>query len=236
MISAISFSQDRRTLETKVADLLAQFPATSLAYTDKLMEDMMALGEAGLTQISDQIIPPGTGDDTNARFAIETFSRFLSGKGREAGRELWEKVCITYAIRKGDPGVTDFFIKQLQLTGSDQAAQALKIYISDRNNCTSAISAITAIGGKTSEQILAEALKDRSLPCAAAVMNALASMRSGEAVNEYIYWSTVENTNTKASAYNALAMSGTPQAYPVLLKAAKSYGYRWERTGATAAL
>ena len=236
MISVISFSQDKRTLETKVADLLAQFPATSLAYTDKLMEDMAGLGEAGLRQICDQIIPSGTGDDTKARFAIDTFSRFLSGKGKEAGRTLWEEICISYATKKNDPGVKDFFIKQLQLIGSEQAAMALKIYIADKDNCTSAISAITAIGGKIAEQIFSESLMNKELPCAAAVMNALASMRSKEAVNEFIYWSSVENTNTKASAYNALAMSGAMEAYPVLLKAAKSYGYRWERTGATAAL
>jgi len=37
-------------------------------------------------------------------------------------------------------------------------------------------------------------------------------------------------------SYNALAMSGSPDASPVLLKAAKSYLYRWEITGATTAL
>lgn len=236
LISVIAFSQDRRTLETKVADLLAQFPATSLAYTDKLMEDMMGLGEAGLRQICEQIIPAGTGDDTRARYAVETFSRFLSVKGRESAKPVWEKVCISFATQKNDPGVKDFFIKQLQLIGSEQAAQALKVYISDKDNCTFAISAITAIGGKISEQILTESLKNRDLPCAAAVMNALAAMRSAEAVNDYIYWATVENPNTKASAYNALAMSGAREAYSVLLRAAKSYGYRWERTGATASL
>ncbi len=236
LISSLSIAQDRRTLGTKVADLLAQFPATSLSYTDKLMEDMLALGEAGLNQICDQIIPAGTGDDTNARYAVETFSRFLSSKGKEAGRELWEKICISYSSRKTDPGVKDFFIKQLQLIGSEKAANALKAYVADKNNCTSAISAITAIGGKVAEQILAESLKDRNLPCAAAAMNALAGMGSKASVSDYIYWSAVENTNTRASAYNALAMSGAPEAYPVLLKAAKSYGYRWERTGATAAL
>lgn len=228
--------QDRRTIETKVADLLSRFPATSLAETDKLMEEMMALGESGIKQICEQIIPAGTGDDTKARFAIDTFSRYLSGKGREKGRAMWEAICISYATQKKEPDVTDFFIKQLQLIGSDQAARALKIYIADKDNCTSAIAAITAIGGKTSENILAESLKDKDLPCAAAVMNALAMMKSRAAVNELIYWSTVENTNTKASAYNALAMSGAPEAYSVLLKAARSYNYRWEHTGATAAL
>ena len=235
-ISALGSSQDNRTLETKIADLLALLPANDLQYTDKLMEDMLSLGETGISKICEQVIPAGTGNDTNARFAVETFSRYLSGKGKETERSMWEKICISFATQQKDPGVIDFFIKQLQLIGGDQTAQALKVYLADKDNCTSAISAITAIGGKTAEHILAESLKDSNLPCAAAVMNALASMKSQEAVNEYIYWTTVENTNTKASAYNALAMSGHPAAYPVLLKAAKSYLYRWELTGATTAL
>jgi HEAT repeat protein len=236
MISVLSFSQDKRTIETKIADLLSQLPSNDLQYTDKLMEDMLFLEEEGIRQICDMIIPAGTGDDTKARFAVETFSRYLSGKGKETGKSMWEKICISYAIKQKDNGVIDFFIKQLQLIGGDQTAEALKGYLSDKDNCTSAISAITAIGGKTAEHILAESLKDKDLPCAAAVMNALASMKSKEAVSEYIYWTTVENTNTKASAYNALAMSGSPVAYPVLMKAARSYYYRWERTGATTAL
>ena len=87
---------------------------------------------------------------------------------------------------------------------------------------------ITAVGGKTAETILAESLKNKDLPCAAAVMNALAFMKSQMAVNEYITWASTTDINTKASAYNALALSGSPLAYPVLLKAARDVEYRWE--------
>ncbi len=52
-------------------------------------------------------------------------------------------------------------------------------------------------------------------------MNALAAMKSQLAVNEYIDMGIDDNVNTKASAYNALAQSGSPLAYPVLSKAAK---------------
>ena len=45
---------------------------------------------------------------------------------------------------------------------------------------------ISAVGGKTAETILAESLKNKDLPCAAAVMNTLALMKSQAAVNEYI--------------------------------------------------
>ena len=82
LVSSVSYAQDKRTTETKVADLLAQFPANDSKYTDKLMGDMIALGETGIKQICDQIIPAGTGDDTRARFAVESLSRFLSQKGK----------------------------------------------------------------------------------------------------------------------------------------------------------
>ena len=64
------------------------------------MGDMLSLGEAGLKQICDQIIPAGTGDDTRSRFAVESYTRFLSQKGKEAERAAWEKICITYATAK----------------------------------------------------------------------------------------------------------------------------------------
>lgn len=66
-----------RTTETKVADLLARFPANDLPFTNKLMGDMLLLGEPGIRQICDQVIPTGTGDDTRPRFAVESFSGFF---------------------------------------------------------------------------------------------------------------------------------------------------------------
>jgi HEAT repeat protein len=236
LISLASYSQDKRTTETKVADLLARLPANDLQFNDKLMGDMLLIGEDGIKQICDQIIPAGTGDDTRPRFAVESLSRFLSQKGKEAERATWEKTCISYALSQKDSGVKDFFMKQLQLIGGDASAEAMKAYLGNKDICGPALAVITAVGGKTSEGILAGSLKNQDLPCAAAVLNALAAMKSQIAVNEYIIWAAGNDINIKASAYNALARSGSPLAYPVLLKAAKGVLYRWEHTGATAAL
>ena len=236
LVSFATYPQDQRTLETKVADLLARFPANDNQFTEKLMGDMLSLGETGIKQICDQIIPSGTGDDTRSRFAVESLSRFLSQKGKEAERMIWEKTCISYATGQKDNGVKDFFMKQLQQIGGNQSAEAMKIYLGNKEICEPALAVITAVGGKTAETILAESLKNKDLPCAAAVMNALALMKSQLAVNEYIIWSSDDDINIKASAYNALAQSGSPLAYPVLLKAAKEVSYRWEATGATASL
>jgi len=236
LTSIISYPQDIRTTETKVADLLARLPANDLPFANQLMEDMLSLGEVGIKQICDRIIPVGTGDDTNPRFAVETMSRYLSQKGKETERVMWEKICISYATDKKDFGVKDFFMKQLQLIGQDQAAEAMKIYLENKDICQPALAVITAVGGKTSEAILAESLRNNDLPCAAGVMNALAIMNSQLAVNEYITWLSDDDVNTKAAALNALAQSGSPLAYPVLFEAAKNVSYRWEQTGASASL
>ena len=235
-ISVASYTQDKRTTETKVADLLARLPANDLQFTEKLMEDMLSLGESGIKQICDQIVPAGTGDDTSPRFAVESITRYLSRKGKETEKGMWEKICIGYATGQKDNGVKDFYMKQLQLIGSNQSAEAMKIYLTGKELCEPALAVITAVGGQTAETILAESLKSRELPCAATVMNALAILKSQIAVNEYITWAAGGDINIKASAYNALAQSGSPLAYPVLSKAAKEVSYRWEITGATASL
>jgi hypothetical protein len=77
MIFQSVFPQDNRTTETKVADLLARLPSNDHQYVDKIMVDILLLGESGLKQICDQVVPAGTGDDTRPRFAIESLSGFF---------------------------------------------------------------------------------------------------------------------------------------------------------------
>jgi HEAT repeat protein len=235
-ISLISYSQDKRTLETKVADLLARFPAIDLQLTDKLMDEMLSLGDAGLKQVCDNIIPAGTGNDTPQRFAVESMSRYLSQKGKESDRIMWEKMCIAYTAAKSDNEVKDFFMKQLQLVGTSLSAESMKDYLFNSELCEPALAVIAASDSKAAEAIFADALKNMEHPCASALMNHLASMGSALAVNEYIARAATGAAEIKASAYNALAMSGSPQANAVLSDAAKKAAYRWETTGSVEAL
>jgi len=229
-------SQDLRTLETKVADLLAQMPARDRVTTERLMNEMLSLGDVGLKMICNQILPAGGGDDVRPRFAVESLSRHLSGYGNETERMRWEKICIGMVESSKDYTVKDFFMKQLQLVGGESSVQAVKVYLTDRNLCSPAVGVLASVKGATAEKILSDALSDANLPCAASVMNTLASMNSELAVNQFITWSQNKDIQIKAAAYRALAWSGNPAAYPILSKAAKAVAYKWEYTGATASL
>jgi hypothetical protein len=86
LFSNPSFPQDKRTTETKVADLLARLPAADFQFTDKLMGDMLLLGEPGIKQICDQIIPAGTGDDLPSRVFHATFPEKAGRKRNRCGK------------------------------------------------------------------------------------------------------------------------------------------------------
>jgi HEAT repeat protein len=236
VVTTPAYTQDQRTVETKVADLLARMPANDNELTHKLMADLLQQGEPAIRMICDRVVPAGTGDDTPARFAIESLSRYLSAPGREKERLAWEKTCISYVKDRPDAGVKDFFMKQLQLIGGEASAEAVKDYLNDKEVCEPAVAVILASGGKNAESILAASLENKNLACATAVMNALAEMNSGVAVNHYIEFAGGLDVNTRASALNALAHSNSPRALDFLLAEAASVAYRWEHTGATTAL
>lgn len=236
IVSTASFSQDKRTIETKVADLLARFPANDLQLTNRLMDDMLSMGEPGWKLICDKIVPAGTGDDTPQRFGIETMSRFLSQKGKEQERLKWEDLCLAYVKNSNDNGVKDFFMKQLQIAGGSKSAEAMKVYLTNKDLCEPAAAVIAKSDPVLSQSIFAEALKNKDLPCAATLMNHLAISGSDKAVNEYAAWASSANQGVRTSAYNALAMSGNKIAEPVLLAAAKAASYKWEPTAAVEAL
>jgi Alpha-L-fucosidase len=131
MISQSAFPQDNRTTETKVADLLAHLPSNDQQYTDKIMAEMLSLGENGLKLICDQVVPAGTGDNTRPRFAIESLSRFLSVKNNEIERAMWEEICINYATVQKAPDVKDFFMKQIHLLGENHSSETLNTVLKE---------------------------------------------------------------------------------------------------------
>ncbi len=88
VFSTGSFAQDNRTLETKVADILAQMPTKDLVHRDRVINELIALGSEGFQKVTNLLVPPGTGDDTAVRFAVNSAARYASEFGRESEQGL----------------------------------------------------------------------------------------------------------------------------------------------------
>ncbi|MCK4989970.1 MAG: hypothetical protein KAS29_05770, partial [Bacteroidales bacterium] len=125
------YSQDSRTLDTKVADLLVQIPADNQQQLERQMNLLWELEEPGLQKILDLIVPPGTGDDTKPRFAIESLSRYLSQQGKEKEKTEWETMLLKEIGNRHDTYVKSFLMSQLNYTGGDATIKSLSNYLMD---------------------------------------------------------------------------------------------------------
>ncbi|MEZ4999979.1 MAG: hypothetical protein R2727_04710 [Bacteroidales bacterium] len=102
--------QDNRTTATRVADLLARMPVHNNNELVRQMTQMTEMGKEGRSIICSMISAPGTTDDTPARFAVESYSRYLSDNGNEKQALAWEEECIEAIKSLDNPDIVSFFI------------------------------------------------------------------------------------------------------------------------------
>lgn len=236
LISAVTGAQDVRTLSTKVADLLARMPADNQELASRLMEDMYLLGEEGRDMICQKVVPAGTGDDLSARYAVATLTAHLSAGSDDSRRGAWEKQCIKYMQSAIDREVRSFFMRQLNLIGSEAAAEALKEWTTSPEMCDDAVIALQSVGTASAAEALTSALRADECPCAAQIMISLAETFPGTTVEPYLLWYNKGNTAEKSAALYALASTGAPGAAEILTGAAAAASYRRDQTDAVRAL
>ena len=235
-VSGAAGAQDVRTLETKVADLLAKMPAKDKEHLSTLMEEMYSLGAGGTSLICEQVIQAGTGDDSRARYAVSSLTGYLSKGSDVAKKKVWEEQCLVFIRSAVSYEVRTFFIRQLNLIGSDAALEVLKPYVTHEVMCSDAVMALEAIGTTKAQEMLASTLDADLCPCAGPIMDALAVKGYGQALPGYIWWYEKGSQREKSAALLALAGSGSEEALPVLMKAAETAGYKWEPSGSVSAL
>jgi HEAT repeat protein len=237
MISQMASAQDIRTLETKIADLIVQMPVSNAEYRDKLAEETYNLGEEGLTSICSMVVPPGRGDDTQVRFAIESLSKYLSWDVPTGKSEKWEKVCITFATGSSDQQVQAFFMNQLQWIGSIATIEALTPYINDQFLCYPAISAMKQADPGKAGELFTSVLGSLSGKPEIEIVKALGVLKVDGAASLLADMSVQDNdTYLQQDILKALASIGNPNSYNALSGAAKFAKFLPEPTAATMAL
>lgn len=236
LISTAVSAQDVRTLGTKVADLLARMPADNLELASRLMEDMYALGDEGRAMICEQVVPAGEGDDLRARYAVSSLTAHLSGSGDDTRKRAWERQCIQFMQRATDREVRSFFMKQLNLAGSDMAVSALSDYVISPEMCDDAVIVLQSVGSEAAAALLYSSLSAGECPCAAQVMVALAETHPGTTTDIYMKKYLGGNDAEKTAALFAIASTGAPEAAGILLDAATAASFRRDPTGAVQSL
>jgi len=236
LFSIPSRAQDNRTLDTQVADLLARIPADNEQDLLKQMEEMLRLGEAGQQKILDLVIPPGTGDDTQARMAVESFSRHVSQPGMELQKSTWESLILQEIGQENDAFVQSFFISQLYYIGSEASVEVLSSYLSDPQLHDPAIRVLRDAVPEKAAGIFAQHLDNSADKVAIALVNAIKETGNREQAAAVTLLAGSNSPELQRSVLACLAVLGHPDSYKLLSKAASASKYMPEPTNATGSL
>ncbi len=220
-------AQDRRTLDTKVADALAQMPTNDLVHLDRVLGEMLDLGPEGFQKIAEQLTPPGEGDDTAVRFAINGMTRYSSVFGREESRAMLEKNLLAALEKQSDTEVRTFLLNQLQLTGSNNIVDPLKKYLTNNQLAEPAVQALLSVGGSQAAAAVLEALPNAGESVKPTLIKALGEFGYEPAVSRIADAASTSNLNTLKTALMALAEIGSPDSYKLLLGAAKRANFEY---------
>ncbi len=235
IFSTGSFAQDNRTLDTKVADILAQMPTKDLVHRDRVINELIGLGSDGFQKTANLLVPPGTGDDTAVRFAINSCARYASEFGKEKEKYFVEEQLLKTLGNQTDKDVKTFLLNQLNLVGGDKTIAAVKTYLSDDYLVEPATQTLLSVGGKPAAHAIVEAFSNVSEKSKPTLIKALGELQCIGAVQQITPFVNDNNPATRKVALQALANIGDPGSYKTLSAAAKNANYAYEPTNAAEA-
>jgi HEAT repeat protein len=235
MVATGSFAQDKRTLDTKVADILAQMPTKDLVHRDRVLNEMVQLGPEGFQKFSDLLVAPGEGDDTAVRFAINSLARFVSQFGKEKEKDFVETQLLKSLSKHTDKQIKTFLLNQLNLVGGENAVAGVKSYLNDEQLCEPATQTLLSIGSASAAWALLEALPQAEETGKITLIKALGELRYEKAIRGITLFADAENPALKKAALTALANIGDPGSYKILLGAAEKVNFAYEASNAAEA-
>lgn len=218
MVSSVIASEDVRTLKTKVVDTLAKFPAQNAAERDKFASELIRLGPKGIQKICRMLVPPGTGDDTRVRFALNALSVYTHRARAENEREMYAKTLIKALDTATDNEVKAFLIRQLQLVGKKESVKPLSRFLVNKRLCEPATQALLAIRTSDAEKVLLKSLRSSAGANRITIIKALGELRSQAAAKKIIKYADSKDINLRQITLYALANIGDPASGKVLDK------------------
>ena len=218
-------------LHARVSAILARFPAETPARKDALCAELLTLGPGAVADVCARVLPPGKGDDSRARFAVNGLSVHVTRPGAEAERALFARALLDSLARAQDATVAAFFLSQVQLVGKQESIRPLERYLVDETLAGPATAALLAIGGPQGTRAMVKALDKAPGTARLALVQALGEARSPEAVKKILPLAESADEGLRQAALFALANIGDPAAGEVLSRSRVAASYRERAAG-----
>ncbi|MDQ2658121.1 MAG: HEAT repeat domain-containing protein, partial [Bacteroidota bacterium] len=227
-------AQDNRTDQTKVADVLALFPAQTNADADRLYKDLVSLSDGGLDLLTSRVLPNGKEEGVPARYAVALMTHHASSKSEKA---RIESAYLRALDQSDNTEVKAYFIDNLKIVGSNASVKALSQKITEEGLSQQAISALVSIGTPDARTALQSALEKNSNGKATArLIQALGELKHQPATHSITKFAASDDVTTKKHALWSLALIADASSYNTLLQQARNVHFKNDPSEATHAL
>ena len=194
-----------------VEELLGRMPAQTIQDMAAAGQDLIALGPDAIKAVCAMLVPPGAGDDTNARFLLSGLAKHVSRGGAEEARAMVSGAFAGALEAAADPEVKTFLINQFQVCGGAETVDALLKYLGDEQLAEPATQALLAIRTDNVVPALKAAFEGAEGARAVTLIKALGELRVTDMAGKVVPFAASENRETRLAAYQALAEMGAPQ-------------------------
>ncbi|MDH5604819.1 MAG: hypothetical protein OEY51_12805, partial [Cyclobacteriaceae bacterium] len=229
----LAHAQDNRTLETKVADILTETPTRDLTHLNKLMEEMIGLGDEGIQLFISQLVPPGEGDDSRVRDAMESLSRYLSTSINKEGKRIFINSVKKTIISDVDDAVKVYLIRRLDVLIDTEDIEFLANQLDKPALMEAAAKALLSTNNPAIEAHLVKKLKSSEGDTKIRVIKALGELSSAKATTTLSEELKTATGPLRTTLLYTLGQSGHENAFDPLFEAANGVGFKYEETNAT---
>ena len=213
-------AQENRTLETKVADILAQYPTKNNEAANQLAQKIIDLGESGIVEFADMLIPQGEGDDTQVRYAFQSLVNYSAAPKHETDRVRVEKLLLIALDKTPNDEVKSFLIRRLSFCASDISNKAMEKLLSNEALYLPAIGVLTNIGTANAGETLLKGIKNTNAK--REIIKALGVIKYHKAVPVLTELTASANTQISKEALYSLAKIASPESKITIAKAIKN--------------
>ena len=228
--------QINRTVNTKIADALAQVPTKDDAKLNSLMSELAELKEGGFALFTARVVPPGTGDDVAARFIIASLSKYVSQFGKAEDKQMVESGLMKALQAASDKDVQAFYLTQLYFVATDHSVDLLSLFLWDEKLCDAAVKVLLGIGSPAAADALSKKLDGSKGLTSLALAKAVGQLKIEASNPVLINKLNGADARLQRVIYVSLAQIAAKESFNLFVEKATGVKYLYEPTGIVSSL
>ncbi|MDR2144872.1 MAG: DUF1080 domain-containing protein, partial [Tannerella sp.] len=234
-ISVMAQLPGNRSVQTVIADALAQLPSNNQLKYNGLMKDLAGTGEEGILSLASRLKAPEQGNNAAVEYALSGISHYVSNADDENLRATISNAYVNALKAAEVKESRQFIISQLQIVGKDEAVDALAPLLGNPDLSDNAARALASIGTEKAGNVLKIALLRRmgTVETQRNVVNAIGEAQVPGAEELLLGLLQTDNEGLKKDVLFALSRVGGIASEQALKAEAEKVGWQYDKTGAT---